>query len=129
MRVKEYTFLWILSNGHLVHATLAIEMFRQKPYRSKAYLSWAKFQYRKCCVCGENYGSELHHFGDKGMGQKASDLLVCRVCPGCHQQVQGKRVIAFRRLRQLETWIDIQADAIALLTAYIEYLEQRVGHD
>jgi len=99
-------------------------MFRRKPYRSKAFLAWAKLQRGVCCVCRDRPGVELHHFGEKGMGQKASDLLVCRVCSGCHQQIQGKRGLAFRRMNRIETWADIQADAVALLSDYVEHLEQ-----
>ncbi len=103
----------------------AWEMFRRPPYRSKQFLAWAKMQRGPCCVCRKQSGSQLHHFGDKGMGQKATDLFLCRVCPGCHTQIQGKRATAFRRLEQMETWADIQADGLELLCDYVEYLEQR----
>lgn len=101
-------------------------MFRQKPYRSRAFLEWAKRQHGKCCVCEDGHGIQLHHFGDKGMGQKSTDLLVCRVHEGCHRQIQGKRLIAFRRLGQLELWIRILEDSLKLLCGYVEHLEGRV---
>lgn len=100
-------------------------MIMSKPYRSKKYLIHAKNQRGLCCVCKEKIGSELHHFGEKGMGQKGSDLLVCRVCQSCHQQIQGKRRLAFTRLKNQDTWIDIQADAIELLKSYIKRFDDK----
>ena len=63
------------------------------------------------------------------MGQKATDLMVARVCQGCHQQVQGKRALAFRRNKDWETWIALQSDAMELLTGYVEHLENPRCHN
>ena len=114
----------------------------RKPYKSRAFLQWAKGQGGACCICGDN-GRELYHIGDHGMGQKGSDLLVARVCRKCHEYVQGKRRIAFERMDEsiipnrsrlhvapsimggLGTWADLQADALELLAGYVEHLEAR----
>jgi len=96
---------------------------RRTPNRSRDFLSWAKLQQSNCCVCQEYSGTELHHFGDAGMGQKGSDFLVCRVCPECHHWIQGKRFLAFLRMQKLEVWTSIQADGLVLLEGYAARLE------
>ena len=101
-------------------------MQKRGPYRSKRFLAWAKSQTSHCCVCRDGAGAQLHHFGPKGMGQKASDLLVARVCAECHlgkNAIQGKRRIAFERIDRLDVWCDINEDCIGLLSSYVEYLE------
>ena len=98
--------------------------FRQKPHRSKAYLSWAKHQHGTCCICGQRRVEQLHHFGSKGIGQKCSDLLVCRVCEPCHSRIQGKRRIAFERRGELDVWADMLEDALLLLEQYTAALER-----
>ncbi len=103
-------------------------MTSRKPYRSRAFLAYAKDQRGLCCVCKSQEGVELHHYGSAGMGQKGSDLLVCRVCRRCHGEIQGKRRHAFERLGQLDKWIDIQADGIELLRGYVEGMGGRKGN-
>lgn len=98
--------------------------FREKPHRSRRYLDWVRTQHGACCVCRTNRFEERHHFGKKGMGQKCSDLLVCRVCKGCHSRLQGKRRIAFERLGQLDVWADMLEDAMWLLERYTALIEQ-----
>lgn len=100
-------------------------LHKTKPYKSPDFLDWAKQQVRKCIVCENKYGSQLHHFGKRGIGQKATDLLVCRVCKGCHESIQGKSLVAFERLGQKEIWIKMQADALELLMGYVQSLEKK----
>ena len=92
----------------------------QRPDRSRRldYLAWCKRQPGVCCVCRAQPGSELHHFGQHGIGQKGDDLLVARLCPACHRQAQGKRETHYVRNNLLGAWTMIQADGLALLTAY-----------
>lgn len=95
-----------------------------KHYRSKQFLTWAKRQaYSSCCLCREKLFEELHHFADKGIGQKCSDLFVCRVCRDCHEEIQGKRKIALGRLGRITDWISMQEDALDLLAGYVRYIE------
>ena len=95
------------------------------PYRSKAFIRFAKGLPGPCCVCRSEPGVELHHFGDKGMGQRASDLLVARVCRECHGRVQGKRLAhSFERSGMVGEHVALLADNVALLAAYVEELER-----
>jgi len=100
-------------------------MLKQKPYKSPEFLKFAKHQIRKCIVCEQKYGTQLHHFGKRGIGQKATDLLVCRVCKECHDSIQGKSEVGFERLGQTEIWIKMQADALELLMLYVQSLEAK----
>jgi hypothetical protein len=96
-------------------------------YRSKDFLKFAKEYGGPCCIClwlkGEtNWQTELHHYGEKGVGQKCSDLVVARVCVPHHKEVQGKRRIAFLRLNRID-WLEaLEADNVRLLAAYVEHL-------
>jgi hypothetical protein len=92
---------------------------------SHAFLRWAHQQPGPCAihryVLGETVPAiELHHFGDKGVAQKGSPYLIARVCLDCHAQYQGKRRIAFLREGQLAVLEAMEADALALLTRYVE---------
>lgn len=60
------------------------------------------------------------------MGQKATDLLACRTCRGCHSRVQGKHQIAFERLDDTDTYINILKDGLELLCGYVEHLESKL---
>ena len=99
--------------------------------RDHDFLFWVKKQGGKCCVCwrlaGERTpGIELHHFSsDASMGRKGSDHVVARVCRSCHASVQGKRWIAFMRENQFEILAALQEDAIALLSGFVEHLEDK----
>lgn len=93
--------------------------------RNRDYLAWAKTQAGPCCLCRRlrgdlTTGVEAHHWGDKGMGQKASDYEIARLCPDCHHAVQGRKRMAFARNGEWEILAALQEDALALLTAYLE---------
>jgi hypothetical protein len=96
------------------------------PYRSRDFLAWAKQQPAPCAICRDNPGTELHHLGAHGMGQKGSDLIVARVCRKCHGEVQGLttgapyRWIAAGKLAELA---DLLTDNNALLAGYVQHLE------
>lgn len=104
-------------------------------YRSAAFLRWAHEQPGGCCLCRTLLGHypvrpggpvELHHYGDKGMAQKASDLLVARVCREHHALVQGKRSsVRFAAFGMSDVYEEILADNVRLLAGYVEHLEQR----
>jgi hypothetical protein len=96
----------------------------QKPDRSRrlVYLAWAKSKPGTCCVCRQQPGAELHHFGPRGLGQKGDDFLVARLCPDCHRKEQGKREAQYMRDGRADVWARIQGDALALLTGYVREL-------
>lgn len=103
-------------------------MVRRGPYRSDAFKAFAKRQVGRCCIhwllhCEERPGEELHHYGPKGMGQKASDLLLARVCKECHGRYQGKRRIGFERAGEIAVLEALEADNVDLLHSYVEHLE------
>lgn len=92
--------------------------------RDRDYLAWAKRQGGPCCLCRRLRGDvvfapELHHYGDKGMGQKASDYEIARLCIPCHHAVQGRKHAAFVRNGEWEMLAAMQEDALALLSAYV----------
>ena len=61
-----------------------------KPFRSKNYLAWVKAQ---TCPCGApaDDPSHVNVGGYKGMGTKASDLVVWPSCSPCHQMYEVNR--------------------------------------
>lgn len=61
----------------------------------------------------------LHHWGDKGIGQKGSDHEVARVCEACHRREQGKRRIAYMRRDEFEKMEIFVKDALDLLSEYV----------
>ena len=97
---------------------------KPKPaYRSRGFLDFVVHTMRVCCVC-EDLALEAHHFGsDKGMGQKASDLVVAPLCRRCHTRLQGKRALAFRRSGDLEIYVTLLEANRDLLAGYIAHLE------
>lgn len=98
---------------------------KARRHESRAFLAFAKRQHGNCCLCWPNFhsGEELHHFGEKGMGQKGHDYLVARVCHDHHEEVQGKRKHAFAREGNADLLIRMQADALELLMAWAAHLE------
>lgn len=99
-------------------------------YESRAFLTWAHEQGGACCLCPANArrpAEELHHFGEKGMGQKSHDYEVARVCRDCHGAVQGKRQAYFARTGEWETLAIMRGDALDLLMTWAAELELRKG--
>lgn len=103
---------------------------KRQRYESRAFLAWAKAEGGACCLCAALRGErmpaeELHHFGEKGMGQKSHDYEVARVCRACHGAVQGQRQAYFARTGQYEVLAAMRGDALDLLMAWAHALEQR----
>jgi hypothetical protein len=102
---------------------------KNPPYRSAEFLRFAHELGGGCCFARDEHHDgpvELHHYGDKGMGQKASDLLVARVCRRCHGLVQGKRSFrTFERAGLAESFPMMLEDNVKLLAAYVQHLEQK----
>lgn len=98
---------------------------KEPVYKNRGYLAWVHRQRGFCCLCWRLHGeqvsaAELHHWSDKGMGQKCSDYEVARVCRKCHEYVQGKRRAYFTRTNEWEVLAAMQEDALDLLMAWSE---------
>jgi hypothetical protein len=91
---------------------------KKEVFRSSVYLSWARSQGGKCCLCGAQ-ADELHHFGRRGMGRKGSDLMVARVCRECHARVQGLGTVSADRSGRTSEMMSLQADALELANMYL----------
>ena len=88
------------------------------------FLAWAKKQHGPCCVCKHLRGrlvnaDELHHYGEKGMGQKCSDYQVARLCRSCHGRYQGRKGMAFHRNGEYELWSAMLRDNVDLLEGWV----------
>ena len=108
----------------IVRAAGGAPLYKIRHNRSVAFLQWAKTQSAACCICNDSPGTELHHYGQAGMGQKGSDYLICRVCRSCHGEIQGKRRLSFERLERLDLWANIIEDNAELLEKWAEKLAQ-----
>jgi hypothetical protein len=98
--------------------------------RDQAFLEFAKGLGRVCCIHRRTTGvyapaDELHHYGNKGMSEKASDYLVARVCRSCHARVQGKRFLAFVRDGQMDLLAAMQEDSLKMLSQYVAELSEK----
>lgn len=103
---------------------------RVRTHKSPEFLRFAKSLGGECCVCRycdgvQTRAVELHHFGEKGMGQRANDHFVGRVCIEHHHQIQGKRRIAFIRMDRIDILEALEADALDLLTQWTQRLEEK----
>jgi len=101
-------------------------MQKQRKQKDRAFLSWAKQQGGACCLCLRLRGElrnceELHHWGDKGMGQKGDDYRVARLCRACHQGQQGKRRMAYLRRDEMGILEAMTADALDLVIGYMQH--------
>lgn len=99
-------------------------------YKTPAFLAFAHAQHAMCSVCRWVYGeptiaSQLHHYGDKGIGQRCDDTWVTPVCRDHHEAFQGKRFLGFIRAGEHEVLAAMQRGNIELLAAYTEHLEGR----
>jgi len=101
---------------------------KNKPHRSREFLAFAKGLPGPCCICWRVNGrkrpaEELHHYGEKGAGQKCSDHEVARICAEHHRRYQGKRRIGFMRAGEIEVLEALESDNVKLLSAWATKLE------
>lgn len=94
-----------------------------RPFKNRTFLEWAKHTGGICCICRHLKGDfveaqELHHYGEKGMGQKCSDYRVARLCRSCHTKYQGRRQMAFIRNNEFELWCAMLRDNVDLLEGW-----------
>lgn len=100
----------------------------EKIHKSPEFLRFAKSLGGECCVCRYTKGDhvraeELHHYGEKGTGQRANDHLVGRVCIPCHRSIQGKRRLAFLSMDRLDILEALEADSLQILSQWARRLE------
>lgn len=67
--------------GKLIRRNERIARERQ-PLRSVAYLNYVRQQ--SCMFCSAPPPSEAHHYGSRGVGQKADDRETVPLCHSCH---------------------------------------------
>ena len=57
---------------------------RSARVRCPEYLAWVRRQ--QCIMCrGNIMRSQAHHAGERGLGQRSSDLEAVPLCPTCHR--------------------------------------------
>jgi len=98
---------------------------KTKRIKDRAFLSFAKQQGGLCCICLRLHGvsrpaEELHHWGEKGMGQKCHDYEVARLCRACHREQQGKKRMAYIRRDEFEILEAMTRDALDLMICYVQ---------
>lgn len=71
-----------------------------KPSRSPAYLAFVRTQ--MCCSCNASGPCEAHHFGPRGMSQKADDFHAVPLCTSCHRLFHDKGEILGRDRKATE---------------------------
>jgi len=104
-------------------------MTRRRRFTSRDFLRFAHEQPAECAVCRWTKGErvpaeELHHYGDKGMGQRSDDTWVTPLCMNCHRLYQGKRFLGFLRAGEHEVLAAMQRGNIELLSAYVQQQER-----
>lgn len=79
-------------------------MSRQTPHKAPAYLAFVREQ--DCCWCQHAAPSDAHHFGPRGIGQKADDLHAVPLCTKCHRYFHDHGTFegATREQTALRTW-------------------------
>lgn len=104
--------------------------------KDKEFLSWAHSHSHgwTCCICRAITGacvpaSELHHFGQGGMGMKGVDHLVAPVCRQHHEAIQGKYRSWFVMNDELETWTAMLESANSMLSQYIFHIKRATPDD
>lgn len=83
---------------------------KEKPFKSKAYLSYLHNSGKTCLVCGDT-NIELHHV-DNGIGRRDDRTCVC-LCPAHHRgklSPHGFDSVYFYALYPKEYLIEISAE-------------------
>lgn len=70
-------------------ATLRAVPKPPKPARSRSYLDFIRAM--ACCICSAPPPSDPHHWGERGMGQKATDFSAVPLCRVHHDQWHDHR--------------------------------------
>ncbi len=101
---------------------------KDRIHKSPEFLRFAKSLGGECCICRWTQGvsvraDELHHYGEKGMGQRANDHFVARLCVPCHQHYQGKRRLSLIRDGQIDILEALESDNLEILTQWARRIE------
>lgn len=80
------------------------------PARAPHYLAYIR--QLNCCSCGRP-GSEPHHSGPRGMGQKTDDYRTIPLCFECHRRLHDGG----------ELPIDLKAKMVDVLVRYLRLTE------
>lgn len=91
----------------------------EPPWRSPEHLVLVRQQ--PCCGCGAAAPSDPHHFGERGVGQRCSDLLTVPLCRRCHDLVTDGRGTPGRHREELQEYF--QGVALELLMRRVRQLE------
>lgn len=79
----------------------SIEAFHKAaPIRSALYLAFVREH--PCCACQADGPSDPHHYGPRGMGEKADDTLTVPLCRPCHDDFHQRRAVRGRNVQQTE---------------------------
>ena len=91
--------------------------YRERP-RYPDYMGWISKQ--RCFCCGARKNIEVAHVGDRGFGQKCSDMETLPACVECHRT--GKRSL---HQAGKNFWIFYGLDKGSLIKQYQErYLKE-----
>jgi hypothetical protein len=95
---------------------------------SRAFMRFAHSLPCECAICRWTKGErvpavELHHYGEKGMGQRGDDWYVAPLCLPCHHYYQGKRWLSFMTAGELDVMAAMQRGNLEILSAYAAQLE------
>jgi hypothetical protein len=86
------------------------------PARNEAYLAYVRA--KPCAGCAAPGPSDPHHYGLRGVAQKASDYQTTPLCRRCHDSFHDTRELPGRNVA--ETRGDLLAAQVALLVRWIE---------
>ena len=87
-----------------------------KPARSGTYLEFIRPL--PCCGCHRPGPSDPHHWGKRGIGQKASDFSTVPLCRECHDQFHTKGTVV--DLDRKQTTLLFLKTQVALLQRWAE---------
>lgn len=87
--------------------------------KAKYYLDWVRD--KDCAFCFAPGPSDPHHYGPRGIGQKASDYLVVPLCRKCHDCFHSTRAIDPFDIER--TKVELLKTQVQLLTAWIQGAE------
>ncbi len=87
-----------------------------KPSRSRSYLAFVRPL--PCCHCHASGPSDPHHWGERGVGQKAADFSCVPLCRVCHDFFTDKNHLPGLSIK--ETHILFLRTQVALLQRWAE---------
>lgn len=83
--------------------------------KAPAYLAFMREQ--DCCCCRRQGPNDPHHFGERGMGQKADDYHTVPLCRACHDHFHDHGT--FKGMTREETALRIWHTQALLMTRWM----------